>query len=97
MLGFKIKWDFCTYIMAHCLHTDILLRAEDKDKGTSLSLKELCKFYYNELYGYEDELEKEKIKVIEGNFLNLNGEYIRHNEEKLAKVIIDNYNFYIRF
>ena len=63
MLGFKIKWDFCTYIMAHCLHTDILLRAEDKDRGTSLSLKELCKFYYNELYGYEDELEKEKMRI----------------------------------
>ena len=63
MLGMEIKWDFCTYIMAHCLHTDILLRAEDKDKGTSLSLKELCKFYYNELYGYEDELEKEKMKI----------------------------------
>ena len=63
MLGFKIKWDFCTYIMAHCLHTDILLRAEGKDRATSLSLKELCKFYYNELYGYEDELEKEKMRI----------------------------------
>ena len=63
MLGMEIKWDFCTYIMAHCLHTDILLRAEDKDKGDSLSLKELCKFYYNKLYGYEDSLEKEKTKL----------------------------------
>ena len=48
MLGIEVKWDFCTYIMAHCLHTDILLRAEDKDKGDSLSLKELCNYYYKE-------------------------------------------------
>lgn len=64
MLGMKIRWTYCTYIMAHCLHTDILLRAEDKDKGNSLSLKELCKYYYEELYGYEDELENIKKEII---------------------------------
>ena len=64
MLDMKIRWTYCTYIMAHCLHTDILLRAEDKDKGNSLSLKELCKTYYNELYGYENELEKVKLSII---------------------------------
>lgn len=63
MLGMNIKWNFCTYIMAHCLHTDILLRAEDKDKSDSLSLKELCEYYYRDLYGYEDSLEKEKMKI----------------------------------
>ena len=64
MLNMKIRWTYCTYIMAHCLHTDILLRAEDKDKGNSLSLKELCKYYYEELYGYEDELENIKKEII---------------------------------
>ncbi len=64
MLNMKIRWTYCTYIMAHCLHTDILLRAEDKDKGNSLSLKELCKYYYEKLYGYEDELENIKKEII---------------------------------
>lgn len=64
MLGFPIKWDYCTYIMAHALHSDILLRSEDKDRGTSLSLKALCKFYYEELYGYEDELDKIKKQIL---------------------------------
>lgn len=63
MLGFPIRWTYCTYIIAHALHSDILLRAKDKDKGNSLSLKELCKIYYNELYGYEDELEKVKKSI----------------------------------
>lgn len=64
MLGFPVKWDYCTYIMAHALHSDILLRSEDKDRGTSLSLKALCKFYYEELYGYEDELNKIKKQIL---------------------------------
>ena len=63
MLDFPIRWTYCTYIIAHALHSDILLRAKDKDKGNSLSLKELCKIYYNELYGYEDELEKVKKSI----------------------------------
>lgn len=67
MLGFPVKWDYCTYIMAHALHSDILLRSEDKDRGTSLSLKELCKFYYEELYGYEDELDKIKKQILKEN------------------------------
>ena len=65
MLGFPVKWDYCTYIMAHALHSDILLRSEDKDRGTSLSLKALCKFYYEELYGYE--LDKIKKKILKEN------------------------------
>lgn len=64
MLGFPVKWDYCTYIMAHALHSDILLRSEDKDRGTSLSLKALCKFYYEGLYGYEDELDKVKKQIL---------------------------------
>ena len=64
MLGFPVKWSYCTYIMAHALHSDILLRSEDKDRGTSLSLKALCKFYYEELYGYEDELDKVKKQIL---------------------------------
>ena len=64
MLGLPVKWDYCTYIMAHALHSDILLRSEDKDRGTSLSLKALCKFYYEELYGYEDELNKIKKQIL---------------------------------
>lgn len=67
MLGFPVKWDYCTYIMAHALHSDILLRSEDKDRGTSLSLKTLCKFYYEELYGYEDELNKIKKQILKEN------------------------------
>ncbi len=63
MVGFPVRWTYCTYIIAHALHSDILLRAKDKDKGNSLSLKELCKTYYNELYGYEDELEKVKKNI----------------------------------
>lgn len=63
IVGFPVRWTYCTYIMAHALHSDILLRAKDKDKGNSLSLKELCKTYYNELYGYEDELEKVKKSI----------------------------------
>lgn len=64
MLGFPVKWDYCTYIIAHSLHSDILLRSEDKDRKTSLSLKALCKYYYKDLYGYEDELEEKKIQVL---------------------------------
>ena len=64
MLGFPVKWDYCTYIMAHALHSDILLRSEDKDRKTSLSLKALCKQYYNNLYGYEDELEEKKGQIL---------------------------------
>lgn len=64
MLGFPVKWDYCTYITAHALHSDILLRSEDKDRGTSLSLKALCKFYYEDLYGYEDELDKVKKQIL---------------------------------
>lgn len=64
MLGFPVKWNYCTYIMAHALHSDILLRSEDKDRGTSLSLKALCKFYYEELYGYEDELNIIKKQIL---------------------------------
>ena len=64
ILGFPVKWDYCTYIMAHALHSDILLRSEDKDRGTSLSLKALCKFYYEDLYGYEDELDKVKKQIL---------------------------------
>lgn len=63
MLGFPVKWTYCTYIMAHCLHSDILLFSEDKDRADSLSLKALCKTYYPELYGYEDELEKIKKEI----------------------------------
>lgn len=40
------------------------------------------------------ELEKMKIKVIQGNFLKFDDDVIRHNEEKLAKIIIDNYNYF---
>lgn len=64
MFGVPIKWDYCTYIMAHALHSDILLFSEDKDKKNSLSLKELCKTYYPELYGYEDELNKAKKDIM---------------------------------
>ena len=64
MLGFPVRWNYCTYIMAHALHSDILLRSEDKDRKTSLSLKALCKYYYKDLYGYEDELEEKKIQVL---------------------------------
>ena len=60
MFKMDINWNYCTYIMAHSLHTDMLLYAEKKDKKKSLSLKSLCKIYYNELYGYEDELDKYK-------------------------------------
>lgn len=84
MLNMKIRWTYCTYIMAHCLHTDILLRAEDKDKGSSLSLKELCKTYYNELYGYEDELEKVKLKIIKEKGITKNKfTYYMFNDETL--------------
>ena len=58
--------------------------------------KEYAKQNSESLYLTKDqrnELEKMKIKIIEGNFLKFNGEYVRHNEEKLAKVIIDNYNY----
>jgi len=72
MLGFPIRWAYCTYIIAHALHSDILLRAKDKDKGNSLSLKELCKIYYNELYGYEDELEKVKKSICKEKGITLN-------------------------
>ena len=64
MLGFPVKWDYCTYIIAHSLHSDILLRSEDKDRGTSLSLKALCEYYYKDLYGYEDELENIKKQIL---------------------------------
>ena len=64
MLGFPVKWNYCTYIMAHALHSDILLRSEDKDRGTSLSLKSLCEYYYKDLYGYEDELEGKKKQIL---------------------------------
>ena len=72
LLGFEVKWDFCTYIMAHCLHTDILLRSKKEDRSSSLSLKELCKFYYPGLYGYEDELEDKKKHICRQNKINLN-------------------------
>ena len=71
LLGFEVKWDFCTYIMAHCLHTDILLRSKKEDRSSSLSLKELCKFYYPELYGYENELEDKKKHICRQNKINL--------------------------
>lgn len=64
MLGFPIRWNYCTYIMAHALHSDILLRSENKDRGTSLSLKSLCEYYYKDLYGYEDELEEKKKQIL---------------------------------
>lgn len=64
MFKMNINWNYCTYIIAHSLHTDMLLYAEKKDKKKSLSLKSLCKIYYNELYGYEDELDKYKKELL---------------------------------
>lgn len=64
MFKMDINWNYCTYIMAHSLHTDMLLYAEKKDKKKSLSLKSLCKIYYNELYGYEDELDNYKKELL---------------------------------
>ena len=64
MFKMSIKWNYCTYIIAHSLHTDMLLYAEKKDKKKSLSLKSLCKIYYNELYGYEDELDNYKKELL---------------------------------
>lgn len=58
MLGFNIKWDICTYITSHSMYSNILL----ENKG-GLSLKELCSKCYIELYGYEDELEKQKREI----------------------------------
>ena len=64
MFKMNINWNYCTYIIAHSLHTDMLLYAEKKDKKKSLSLKSLCKIYYNELYGYEDELDNYKKELL---------------------------------
>lgn len=64
MFKMNINWNYCTYIMSHSLHTDMLLYAEKKDKKKSLSLKSLCKIYYNELYGYEDELDNYKKELL---------------------------------
>lgn len=64
MFKMDINWNYCTYIIAHSLHTDMLLYAEKKDKKKSLSLKSLCKIYYNELYGYEDELDNYKKELL---------------------------------
>lgn len=58
LLGFNVRWTFCTYIITHTLHSDYMLYSSDKDRKGSLGLKSLCKKYYPELYGYEDELEK---------------------------------------
>lgn len=64
MFKMNINWNYCTYIIAHSLHTDMLLYAEKKDKKKSLSLKSLCKIYYSELYGYEDELDSYKKELL---------------------------------
>ena len=68
----------------------------NKEKIPEYLLKKYAEEYSESIYITKDqktELEKRKIRIVEGNFLNLDGEYIRHNEEKLAKVIIDNYNY----
>ena len=68
----------------------------NKEKIPDYLIQKYAKQNSESLYLTKDqrnELEKMKIRIIEGNFLNFNGEYVRHNEEKLAKVIIDNYNY----
>lgn len=84
-------------LLQHCNNRKILdLIIVNKEKIPEHLLEKYAAQNSNSIYITRKQksiLEKSKIKVIERNFLNFNGDYIRHNEEKLAKVIIDNYNF----
>lgn len=90
-------YDHVEVLLEHCNNRKIIdMVIVNKEKIPEYLLKKYAEEYSESIYITKDqkvELEKRKIRIIEGNFLNLDGEYIRHNEEKLAKVIIDNYNY----
>ncbi len=89
--------DHVKAILNHCNDRKIVdVVIVNKEKIPDYLVQKYAKQNAESLYLTKDqrnELEKMKIRIIEGNFLNFNGEYVRHNEEKLAKVIIDNYNY----
>lgn len=67
LLGIDIKWDYCTYIIAHSIHSDILYykhSEEDISASDSLSLKSLVDIYSPYLSNYEDTLEIKKKEII---------------------------------
>ena len=90
-------YDHIEVLLEHCNNRKIIdMVIVNKEKIPEYLLKKYAEEYSESIYITKDqktELEKRKIRIVEGNFLNLDGEYIRHNEEKLAKVIIDNYNY----
>ena len=90
-------YDHIEVLLEHCNNRKIIdMVIVNKEKIPEYLLKKYAEEYSESIYITKDqkaELEKRKIRIIEGNFLNLDEEYIRHNEEKLAKVIIDNYNY----
>ncbi len=89
--------DHVKVLLNHCNNKKILdLVIVNKEKIPDYLVKKYAKQNANSLYlnkEQRNEIEKLKIKIIEGNFLDFRGEYVRHNEEKLARVIIDNYNY----
>lgn len=85
MFNMKFKWTYDTYIFAHALHSNVLLYAESKDKSNSLSLKELCKTYYPEIYGYEEELNKIKNSICKKEHIPIRKfEYDLFDDDTLA-------------
>ena len=89
--------DHVKAIFSHCNNRKVVdLVIVNKEKIPDYLVEKYAKRNAESLYlnkEQRNELEKMKIKIIQGNFLNFRGEYVRHNEEKLAKVIIDNYNY----
>lgn len=90
-------YDHVKVLLDHCNNRKIIdMIIVNKEKVPEYLLKKYAEQNSNSIYidkEQKNELEKMKIRVIEGNFLNLKDDHIRHNEEKLARVIIDNYNY----
>ena len=63
MTGVKVRWTYCTYIMAHAIYSHLMLYAEKGKRKDTLSLKSLCKKAFPELYGYEDDLNQIKKEI----------------------------------
>lgn len=67
MLGIDIKWDYCTYIISHSIHSDILYYKHSEENisaSDSLSLKSLVDIYSPYLSNYEDTLDLKKKELI---------------------------------
>ena len=93
-------YDHVKILLDHCNNRKIIdMIIVNKEKIPEYLLKKYAEKNSDSIYmdkEQKNELEKMKIRVIEGNFLNLKDDYVRHNEEKLARVIIDNYNYILK-